>query len=149
LTGQPRFRLHVPEAPDAADREAVLAPLRAYNIAQAGDGRHRPVAILLRGDDGRDCGGLWGNIGYDWMFVDLLAVPEAARGQGLGRALMAQAEAIARADGCVGIRLDTFEFQARGFYERLGFTLFGTIEDHPIGSRRYFLQKRLDRAAAR
>ncbi|MBA17074.1 MAG: GNAT family N-acetyltransferase [Sphingomonas sp.] len=138
------FRLHVPEAPDAAHREAILEPLRAYNQAQAGDGRHRPVAIMLRSDDGIERGGLWGNIGYDWMFVDLLVVPEDARGQGLGAALMAEAERIARADGCVGIRLDTFEFQARGFYEKLGFTLFGTIEDHPVGSSRYFLSKRID-----
>ncbi|WP_109806581.1 GNAT family N-acetyltransferase [Sphingosinithalassobacter portus] len=138
------FRLHVPETPDTVHREAILEPLRAYNQAQAGDGRHRPVAILLRDDDGIERGGLWGSIGYDWMFVDLLVVPEDARGQGLGAALMAEAERIARADGCVGIRLDTFEFQARGFYEKLGFTLFGTIEDHPVGSRRYFLSKRID-----
>jgi GNAT superfamily N-acetyltransferase len=142
------FRLTIPDDPSPADREAVLAPLRAYNIAQAGDPRIRPVAILIAAEDGtresRSCGGgLWGRIGYDWLFVELLAVPEAARGQGLGRALMQQAEAIAREAGCAGIWLDTYEFQARGFYERLGFTLFGTLPDHPVGQRRFFLMKRL------
>ncbi|QIG80603.1 GNAT family N-acetyltransferase [Stakelama tenebrarum] len=141
------FRLHEPEAPDARHREAVLAPLRAYNVARAGDGGFRPVAILLRDADNSDRGGLWGTIGYDWLFVELLVVPESARGQGIGARLMARAEAIARADGCVGIRLDTFEFQARGFYEKLGFELYGTIEDHPVGSRRYFLKKRIGGAA--
>jgi ribosomal protein S18 acetylase RimI-like enzyme len=56
---------------------------------------------------------------------------------------MQQAEAIAREAGCAGIWLDTYEFQARGFYERLGFTLFGTLPDHPVGQRRFFLMKRL------
>jgi len=124
-------------------REAVLAPLRAYNVAQAGDPRIRPVAILIEGDQGETAGGLWGRISYDWLFVELLAVPDAARGQGLGRHVMEQAEAIAREAGCAGIWLDTYEFQARGFYEKLGYTLFGTLEDHPVGQRRFFMMKRL------
>ena len=37
--------------------------------------------------------------------------------------------------------LDTFEFQARGFYERLGYTCFGRLEDYPPGFARYFMKK--------
>lgn len=136
------LQITVPAAPTDADREAVLAPLRAFNISQAGDPRIRPVAVLLKDDSGATVGGLWGRIGYDWLFVELLAVPEEARGGGHGRALMSEAERIARKAGCVGIWLDTYEFQARGFYEKLGFTLFGTIEDYPVGHSRFFLQKR-------
>ena len=121
----------------------MLAPLRAYNIAQAGDPHIRPVAILITAPDGKDEGGLWGRIAYDWLFIELLAVPEAARGQGLGRRLMDQAEAIARDAACTGIWLDTYEFQARGFYEKLDYTLFGTLDDYPAGQKRFFLQKRL------
>ncbi len=127
----------------SALREVVLAPLRAYNIAQAGDPRIRPVAILIEDDAGAACGGLWGRIGYDWLFVELLGLPEAARGQGLGRQLMDQAEVIAREAGCAGIWLDTYEFQARGFYEKLGYTVFGALDDHPVGQRRFFMMKRL------
>jgi GNAT superfamily N-acetyltransferase len=138
------IRLQVADAPTLEDREAVLAPLRAYNEAMAGPARAEPVAILLRDAEDRPVGGLWGRSGYDWMFVEYLAVPEALRGQRLGSALIAEAERIARARGCCGIWLDTFAFQARGFYEKLGFTVFGTLEDHPRGSRRFFLSKRLD-----
>jgi ribosomal protein S18 acetylase RimI-like enzyme len=56
---------------------------------------------------------------------------------------MQEAEKIARDAGCLGLWLDTYEFQARGFYEKLGFKVFGTLEDHPKGSRCYFLQKRV------
>lgn len=138
------LRLTIPTEPDAGDREAVLAPLRAYNIARAGDPRARPVAILLTDEDGTRVGGLWGRLAYDWLFVELLAVPEDRRGGGHGTALIREAERIARADGAVGLWLDTYEFQARGFYEKLGFALFGTLDDHPVGQRRFFLQKRLD-----
>jgi len=121
----------------------VLAPLRAYNIAQAGDPSIRQVAILVTAEDGTTDGGLWGRISYDWLFIELLGLPEALRGQGLGRALMQQAEDIAQDAGCAGIWLDTYEFQARGFYEKLGYTLFGTLPDHPAGQKRFFLMKQL------
>jgi GNAT superfamily N-acetyltransferase len=135
--------ISIPENPSAEDREAVLAPLRAYNESHAGPPRVEPVAILLTNDDGETVGGLWGKTAYDWLFVEFLAVPEASRGQDLGTALMREAEGVARARGCCGIWLDTFAFQARGFYEKLGFSVFGTLEDHPVGSRRFFLSKRL------
>ncbi|MBM7405800.1 MULTISPECIES: GNAT family N-acetyltransferase [Sphingomonas] len=138
------FRLHIPEQPSPEDREAVLAPLRAYNEQMAGPAKAEPVAILLHDEEGNSVGGLWGRSGYDWLFVEYLAVPEAWRGQGTGSALIAEAERIARARGCCGLWLDTFAFQARGFYEKLGFRVFGTLEDHPRGSRRFFLSKRLD-----
>lgn len=141
------LRITIPETPSDADREAILAPLRAFNASRAGDPGLRPVAILLTDQAGRDVGGLWGKIAYDWLFVELLAVPEEWRGGNYGKALMQEAESIARAHGCVGMWLDTFEFQARGFYEKLGFELFGELEDHPVGQRRFFLRKRLQEPA--
>lgn len=137
------LHLFVPATPDDTDREAILAPLRAHNIAHAGDARSRPIAILLTDDGGNRVGGLWGRCSYDWLFVEYLAVPEALRGADHGTALMQRAEALARDHGCVGIWLDTFSFQARGFYEKLGFTLCGQIDDFPPGHQRFFLQKRL------
>ena len=139
------FKITIPEDPTDAHRNAVLAPLRSYNIAQAGDPRIRPVAILLTDKLGEHVGGLWGKCAYDWLFVELLAVPENQRGKGCGKALMAQAENIARANGCIGLWLDTYEFQACGFYEKLGFEVFGTLDDHPIGQKRFFLRKRLNK----
>lgn len=141
------LRITIPETPSDADRDAILAPLRAFNASRAGDPGLRPVAILLTDKAGRDVGGLWGKIAYDWLFVELLAVPEEWRGGNHGKALMQEAERIARAHGCVGMWLDTFEFQARGFYEKLGFELFGELEDHPAGQRRFFLRKRLQEPA--
>jgi GNAT superfamily N-acetyltransferase len=55
---------------------------------------------------------------------------------------MARAETWSRERGLAGMWLDTFAFQARPFYEKLGFSVFGEIENHPRGSSRFFLQKR-------
>ena len=47
--------------------------------------------------------------------------------------------------GCTGATLTTFEHQARPFYEKLGYVLFGTLEGYPAGTRQYHLSKRLRR----
>jgi GNAT superfamily N-acetyltransferase len=106
------------------------------------------LVIALQGMQGETVGGIWGKTVYDWLYIELLAVPEAWHGRGLGRKLLQQAERIARERGCVGAWLDTFAFQARGFYEKQGYSLFGDIADHPKGSSRYFLKKIFVEAAA-
>jgi GNAT superfamily N-acetyltransferase len=126
-------------------RRAILEPLAQFNTAQAGPPGARPLCIVIAGEGGRPAGGLWGRTIYDWLAIELLVVPEALRGQGVGRALLERAEQEARARGCIGAWLDTFSFQARGFYEKLGYSLVGTIPDHPIGGARHFLMKRWDR----
>jgi GNAT superfamily N-acetyltransferase len=55
---------------------------------------------------------------------------------------MAAAEEEGRRRGCTAVWLDTFEFQARPFYEKLGYSNFGTL-DYPAGFKRFFLQKAL------
>ncbi len=124
-------------------REAILDTLIEHNTRSAGPARWVPLAIVLRSPGETTVqGGLWGACYYDWCFIELLAVPEPARGQGLGRRLMAEAEAFARSYGAVGIWLDTFSFQARGFYEKLGFKAFGEIDGYPAGHKRFFMQRR-------
>ena len=140
------FSIVTTEAPTAADRDGILAPLIAYNDCQAGPSGFKMLALLLRDLAGKTIGGLWGRSVYDWMYVELLAVPEALRGKGVGSDLMRQAEAVGRERGCIGIWVDTYGFQAPDFYARLGFERFGTLDDHPRGSGRYFFRKRLDAA---
>jgi GNAT superfamily N-acetyltransferase len=135
----------VAAAPTDADRAAILAALVTANDAAAGrPSGYRPVALLCKDADGAVTGGLWARITYDWMFLELLVVPAALRGQGLGRRLLAAAEQQARAAGCRGVWLDTFSFQAPAFYRKLGYSEFGVIEGHPVGGRRHFFMKTLD-----
>ena len=101
----------------------------------------RRFALRLENPRNHLVGGLSGVISWGWLFVDALWVDEAARAQGAGRALMARAEAHAAAEGCHAAWLDTF--QARGFYEAIGYVVFGALEEYPEGQTRYFLRKRL------
>lgn len=96
--------------------------------------------------DGALVGGLTGETGWKWLFVDLLWIAETHRGRGLGARLLRSAEAEAVRRGALHVYLDTFDFQARPFYERQGYELFGTLEDYPPGHCRFFLRKDLTAA---
>ncbi len=137
-------RIEMTATPSADDRAAILKPLRAHNNAKAGDPMAETFALLVRDELTNEIiGGLQGEIFYRWLYIELLAVPEQARGEGTGSRLMDMAQTLAREKGCVGIWLDTFDFQAPDFYKRLGFTEFGHLDDFPPGHKRFFLQKRL------
>lgn len=130
------------EVPSADDLDTVLEGLLAYNrVAQPNVG-YQPLAVFVR-DGGKVVGGLTGHTSYDWLFIQILHLPVHLRGKGIGTEIMQRAETWSRTRGLTGIWLDTFEFQARGFYEKLGFDVFGTIDDYPKGKARYFMRKRL------
>lgn len=140
-------KLLMTDQPAPQMRQAILAPLLRFNDARSRQPPgYRPLAILLLHPTTDEImGGLWSATAYAHLHIDLLFVPETLRGTGVGRQLLAQAESEAVQRGCRGAWLDTFSFQARGFYERLGYTVFGTIDDYPPGHRRFFLQKTLGR----
>jgi GNAT superfamily N-acetyltransferase len=136
------------DEPTAGFRQRLLTALWAFSDPRAGHGPWpaRTLCLAIRDAAGAMAGGLWGSFRYDWLFIELICVPEDRRGQNLGSVLLAMAEAQARAWGAVGVWLDTFSFQARPFYERHGFAVFGEIADYPAPHRRFFLSKRLDPA---
>jgi GNAT superfamily N-acetyltransferase len=130
--------------PSREDVDAVLSALVANESLSGRDGGYQPFSVLLRDTpEGPVIGGVYGYALFDWLFIQYLAVPPSLKGHGIGSELMGRAEAWARGRGLAGMWLDTFAFQARPFYEKLGFSLFGEINDHPRGSGRYFLHKRL------
>ena len=140
----PAVEIELVAAPGAAEEQAILDALIAYNDAAAGPGGHQPLAVVVRDAAGAVIGGLWGTTSYRWLFVRYLVLPATMRGQGIGTRLMAAAQDEARRRDCLGMWLDTFSFQAEGFYHKLGFATFGTIADYPPGGARHFLAKRFD-----
>ena len=131
----------------ADDVEAVRGGLIAFNAQASGRvAGYYPFVFHILDEAGKPIGGAVGHGSFDWVFVELLFVPESMRGQGAGTKLMREIEDFARRHDMVGIWLDTFSFQARPFYEKLGYSVFGTLDGHPVGGSRHFLSKRLDTA---
>lgn len=135
----------IPEDPNKDDLRAIVATLDADNDAHSGMADQPGFAVLIRDPLTKaPIGGLYATEGYGWAFIRYLAIPESLRGQGLGQRLIAEAEKIALDPGYIGLWLDTFEFQARPFYEKLGFEVFGQLEGGSGAIPRYFLKKRFE-----
>ena len=133
-----------PEAPlSQADRDTIIDGLVRYNTEQGYVWEREPVNVVARAADDTVVGGLIGEVNLGWLFVSALWVHADHRGAGVGSRLVREAEEEARRRRCVGVYLDTYSFQARPFYERLGFRLFGELPDCPPGGGKYYLYKRV------
>ncbi len=124
-----------------APRKFVIDGVVNHNIAATGQAAYYPVQYYLRGADDEVLGGLLAEIWGAWLHVRIVWVAEPARGRGHARAMLAAAEDYAVRRGCRGAHLETFSFQARPLYEKLGYSIFGEIADYPPGHSEFFMKK--------
>ena len=120
----------------------VRKGLRAFNQSFIGPG-NQPVAISLRDLDGSLIGGCLGAVFADMLAIDILWIEESCRGGGIGTELLGSIEVEGKRLGATKAVLDTFQFQAKGFYEKQGYVEFGRIEDCAAGFDRFYMLKRL------
>jgi GNAT superfamily N-acetyltransferase len=125
----------------AYNRELFKA-MSAYNKAATGKPDYRALAVTIR-DKGKIVGGLVAETYWGWMYVNALWVSEKHRSKGWGTKLMQTAEAEARKRGMHNVWLESFTFQAPGFYGRLGYREFGRLKGFPAGHDRIYLTKAL------
>lgn len=125
--------------------EVVLNGVRDFNASLfSRDPPGRDLAIALRNPGGNEpIGGLCGRTSGGWLAIELIFVPEAFRGMGLATRLIAMAEEEARRRDCHSAWIDTLNPEALRLYRSLGYEIFGELKDYPVGSSRFFLQKKL------
>jgi GNAT superfamily N-acetyltransferase len=127
------------DGPIDADAEFLRAALLAENRVHLGEMDYRPLALMVR-ERGRTIGGLLGETARGLLYIDLFWLAADQRRRGLGSRLLQAAEA----EACRLAWLDTYDFQARPFYERHGYAVFAELDGLPNGHRRYFMRKRLE-----
>lgn len=131
-----------PHAPEHL-KQVVQEGLGLYNVAVTGLADYYPVAIFLKDENDEILGGVIGHIWGKWLSIAYLWVAEPIRGQSYGTKLLMAAENYGRERGCRNAHLSTFSFQARPFYEKLGYEVFAALEDYPPGHTHYYLRKQL------
>ena len=133
--------------------EAVVSVLKSYNrdrnpsFYAARDlpgNAPEPLHVVAFDADEAVVGGLIGETQFAWLKVSIVAVAEHARRCGVGRRLMELAEQEAVARGCRHVFLDTMDYQAPAFYQKLGYTVAAKIDDWDShGHARYYFIKEL------
>jgi GNAT superfamily N-acetyltransferase len=140
----PEFDIELTDAPTDADEKVIESGLADFNAEQAGYSDWRPIAVLARDPaTGQTIGGIVGRTTLGLLFVDLVYLPTALRGQNLGSRMMGMLEQEAARRGCRSGALITITFQAPGFYERHGWREFGRVPCDPPGTFRVFMTKTL------
>jgi N-acetylglutamate synthase-like GNAT family acetyltransferase len=80
---------------------------------------------------------------YCWrvIYIDVLFINENYRNKSLGSILLKHIENYGKSQNASLIHLDTFDWQAKDFYLKHGFEIFGILEDAPPGHKRYYMKK--------
>jgi len=146
-------RPHIDVGADEPRRALVKQRLTESNTARAavlreleaiGERHEAPLEVYATDEAGELVGGLTGTTWASWLHVDRLWVADDHRGAGLGRRLLHQAESVARSErGCGHARVETWSFQAPGFYLKQGYREVGVIEDYPPGECEHLFVKEL------
>lgn len=132
-----------------ADHTESLATLAKQKIAEFNAlhwdaSLRQPLGLKKLNDTGEIIAVLTGRTFGNWFYLESFWLDKQYRGQGLGKAMLLEAEQIAKQRGCRYVLLDTLNFQAKPFYQRLGYQVTWTQLDYPFdGGAKYFMQKTL------
>lgn len=137
------YTLTVEDDPKTADVESLAQGLNEHAVGYTHVAGFREIGVFMRDEQGALVGGVWGYVNWNWLWVGAVWLSASLRGAGHGRQMMETLEQAARERGCRFSHLDTFSFQARPFYEGLGYEVFATLDDYPPGHQRFFMKKAL------
>ena len=102
-----------------------------------------PFLLVVESDAGDLDAACKGEIAFGSARISELWVSEARRGEGIGHALLEEAERLARENGCGRIHLETRSEGARRLYERVGYRVFGELSNYEGAQSFYYLEKPL------
>jgi GNAT superfamily N-acetyltransferase len=135
--------VEVEPSPRDEDVQAVVDGLMDFNVRYGPPTRFQRLAVFVRRPDRRIHGGAVGTAKWNWLFISQLWLADDLRGRGLGTQIMEAIERLGVSHGCTKSHLETLGFQARGFYEGLGYRLFAELPEFAADHSRYFLWKPL------
>ena len=133
--------------PNDADLKMLSEGIKLFNQEHLPDDvvfePDNRFAVFAKDSEGKVVGGIRANAFWNYCILELVWISKKARGQGVGCQLLAKAESHCRDLGCEYIRTETVSFQAKPFYEKMGFRVFGELEDYPKGHKTYCVVKKL------
>jgi GNAT superfamily N-acetyltransferase len=134
------------ESCEKEDLKTITNGINDYNLSKvkALADVWTPLEFVAKDADGNVLGGILAGIGYwNGLEINILWVQEVHRNLGIGTQLLQHTEKIARKKGAVISMLDTFDFQAEGFYLKMGYQPIGEIPNFPEGHKRIYFSKKL------
>ncbi len=137
------LRLELITKPSTQHIATVRTGLSNYNISQVPELLTLPdeeFLVIMR-ESGQIVAGAVCEFDWGYLYFDTVWTHASVRGKGYGTLVMNAAENYAKMKGIHRAYLMTTSFQARPFYEKLGYQRFGFQQDRPLGHTFHFMQK--------
>lgn len=129
------------------DRKIIADKINLYNLEKVAASIKEnwiPFEHVIKNERGEVIAGILAGLGcWGGLEIKIVWVREDYRKSGIGTKLLIETEEKAKSKGAIIALLDTFDFQAKDFYLKNGYTIFGELDNFPIGHKRYYLQKKL------
>lgn len=100
-------------------------------------------SVFARNESKNVIGGIRATCYWNTLHIELLWLSDECRGQGTGKNLIEAAESFAKSNGCEKAFVETTSWQAKPFYEKVGYEHIATLPDRPKGHASYYLTKTL------
>jgi len=129
------------DEPRQADLDTVDAGLHRHNLERGSVDEVRRMAVFARDAFGAVRGGAVGRYWGRYCELQQLWVDEPLRRAGIGARLLDEFEARGAGLGCSVFALETFSFQAPGFYEKRGYEVVLRQDGFPHGHVKFSMRK--------
>jgi GNAT superfamily N-acetyltransferase len=141
------MNIEVTTSPNQNDLETISKGIKSFNQQHIPDEvvfeLDTKFAAFAKDESGNVIGGITATAYWNYCILELLWLSSEARGKNLGSQLMDAAEHFAKQQGFEYMRTETVSFQAKPFYEKRGYKVFGELPNYPKGHTTYCLLKEL------
>ena len=137
-----KIKVVVDYTPSQADNDVVSEGIIASNARIVGE-RDKAFSIFLKNDSGKIFGGIQAFLDTESIYVDVLWVEEKLQKKGYGTELLDVVEQEAVKNGCRYVTVDTWDFQAEGFYLKNGYERIGEVKNYWLGHSKISLRKQI------
>lgn len=140
---QKKYPIILEEADNTQAATEILTGLRNYNIAYLGIYHRKQFVLYLQDENKKTIAGLTAEYLETLCTVHFVWIEEKLRGLKLGTELLLKLEEYIQPKGCTTIQLDTTDFQARPFYEKLGYEVVATLPKTFKGHVQWVMRKEI------
>lgn len=135
------LKIYATQTPSTADVDFLQKGIYEEALREKGMRPIIPFGFFLKDANGKTVGGVNGFCYYGCLFMDQLYIEEKYRGLGWGTKLVATALDFGSAQNCTFSTVTTMDWEARGFYEKLGYKVIMDIEGYDNNSKMHVLRK--------
>lgn len=129
--------------PKQEDYNALSRGLLSHHASQGHPRSTTKYSVFIKDGEGIIRAGIIVSFLWNGMHIDSLWVDDSIRNQGWGTKLMMRVEEEGKKRGCTIAYTDTFSWQGPRFYEKLGYSLCGKLENFPEGNELYYYCKNI------